>query len=53
MQPLAGNDMPEKSGRYQEFSQRFAAIVVELKKKGVTLQWLLELYIQEHPEGYR
>jgi transposase len=28
-------------------------MVVELKKKGVTLQWLWERYIQEHPQGYQ
>jgi len=53
MQALAGKEIPEKSARYQELSQRFPAMVVELKKKGVTLQWLWELYIQEHPEGYQ
>ena len=28
-------------------------MVVELKKKGVTLQWLWERYIHEHPQGYQ
>jgi transposase len=53
VQALAGKEIPEKSARYQELSQRFPAMVVELKKKGVTLQWLWELYIQEHPGGYQ
>jgi transposase len=53
MQALAGERVQEKSARYQELSQRFPAMVVELKKKGVTLQWLWELYIQEYPGGYQ
>lgn len=53
MQALAGDEIPEKSARYQDLSQRFPAMVVELKKKGVTLQWLWELYIQEYPGGYQ
>jgi transposase len=28
-------------------------MVVELKKKGVTLQYLWEQYINEHPQGYQ
>ena len=53
MQALAGEEIPKTSGRYQDLSQRFPAMVVELKKKGVTLQWLWELYIKEYPGGYR
>jgi hypothetical protein len=40
MQTLAGKEIPVKSARYQELSERFPAMAVELKKKGVTLQWL-------------
>ena len=39
--------------RYKALAARFPEMVVELKKKGVTLQWLWELYIQEHPQGYQ
>jgi transposase len=44
---------PETSPRYQQLAVRFPGMVTELKKKGVTLQWLWELYMQEHPEGYQ
>jgi hypothetical protein len=53
MQALAGERVQEKSARCQELSQRFPAMVVELKKKGMTLQLLWELYIQEYPGGYQ
>jgi transposase len=53
MQVLAGKEVPEKSERYRQLVQGFPAMVVELKKKGVTLQWLWERYIQEHPGGYQ
>jgi len=39
--------------RYTALADRFPEMVVELKKKGVTLQWLWELYIHEHPQGYQ
>jgi transposase len=39
--------------RYTGLAQRFPEMIVELKKKGVTLQWLWERYIHEHPQGYQ
>jgi transposase len=44
---------PPASARYAALAARFPEMVVELKKKGVTLQWLWELYIREHPQGYQ
>lgn len=43
----------EDGTRYTELAERFPEMVVELKKKGVTLQWLWEGYIREHPQGYQ
>lgn len=43
----------EDGTRYTELAQRFPEMVVELKKKGMTLQWLWERYILEHPQGYQ
>ena len=53
LQALECGKVPENSARYQQLAAGFPAMVLELKKKGVTLQWLWELYIQEHPEGYQ
>jgi transposase len=53
LQALECGKVPESSARYQQLAAGFPAMVTELKKKGVTLQWLWELYIQEHPEGYQ
>jgi transposase len=44
---------PQDGSRYAELSALFPEMVVELKKKGVTLQWLWEKYIGEHPAGYQ
>jgi hypothetical protein len=41
MRALAGKEIPENSARYKELSQRFPPMVVDLKKKGMTLQWWL------------
>ncbi len=41
-------------GRHAALAARFPQMVVELKKaKGMTLQYLWEQYIGEHPEGYQ
>ena len=53
LQALECGKSPEPSRRYQQLAARFAEMVKELKKKGVTLQWLWERYIQEHPQGYQ
>lgn len=41
------------NARYAALAEGFPAMVVELKKKGVTLQSLWDSYIREHPEGYQ
>jgi transposase len=41
------------SPRYRALEGRFAAMVQELKKKGMTLEWLWNQYREEHPEGYQ
>ena len=38
---------PQDGARYTALAERFPEMVVELKKKGVTLQWLWERYIHE------
>ena len=43
----------EDGTRYTELAERFPEMVVELKKKGMTLQWLWERYILEQPRGYQ
>jgi len=40
-------------GRHADLLARFPAMVVELKKKGMTLQHLWEQYINEVPTGYQ
>ena len=50
---LAPQAIPVPGQRYAALAARFPAMVVELKKKGVTLQHLWEGYINEHPEGYQ
>ncbi len=42
-----------KSAKYQEMSRYFPHIVIELKRKGVTLHLLWQDYKQEHPGGYQ
>jgi transposase len=42
-----------KSARYREMAQYFSHIVVELKRKGVTLQLLWEEYKEKHSDGYQ
>lgn len=39
--------------RYAELAARFPEMVVELKKKGMTMQLLWERYLSEHPGGYQ
>jgi transposase len=50
---LAPQVVPDAGQRHAALAVRFPAMVVELKKKGVTLQYLWECYINEHPEGYQ
>jgi len=45
--------IPQTGERYAALEARFPDMVTELKKKGMTLQWLWELYIRENPEGYQ
>jgi transposase len=42
-----------KSAKYRQMAQYFPHFVVELKRKGVTLQLLWQEYKQEHPDGYQ
>jgi len=42
-----------KSAKYREMARRFSHIVMELKRKGVTLQLLWQEYKEEHPDGYQ
>src|SRR4030042_1479277 len=49
LQPLQGHPLL----LLLQLAAGFPTMVLELKKKGVTLQWLWELYIQERPEGYQ
>jgi transposase len=53
LQAAEGEKRPKTSARYQQLAVRFPSMVRELKKKGVTLQWLWELYIRGCPEGYQ
>ena len=41
---LEQESAPQDGSRYAELSALFPEMVVELKKKGVTLQWLWERY---------
>ena len=50
---LAGVKTLLKSSRYQELSGRFPSMLLELKKKGMTLQLLWERYLQDYPQGYQ
>jgi transposase len=52
-QNLERGNTPQEGARYKEVAAGFPEMVVELKKKGVTLQWLWERYIHEHPQGYQ
>jgi transposase len=52
-QNLERANTPQDGARYTELAERFPEMVVELKKKGVTLQWLWERYILEQPQGYQ
>jgi len=52
-QNLDRGKTPQDGTRYKELAEGFPEMVVELKKKGVTLQWLWERYIHEHPQGYQ
>jgi len=44
---------PLDGSRFAELTALFPEMVVELKKKGVTLQLSWERYIDEHPAGYQ
>jgi transposase len=52
-QNLERGKTPQDGARYTALAERFPEMVVELKKKGVTLQWLWEGYIHENPQGYQ
>ena len=52
-QRLERRNAPQDGARYTQLAERFPEMVVELKKKGVTLQWLWESYIHEQPQGYQ
>ena len=56
-QPVAktwnAGKLPHDGARYTALGGAIPEMVVELKKKGVTLQWLWERYIHEHPQGYQ
>jgi transposase len=41
------------TARYQALESRFPAMVVELKKKGTTLEWLWSQYQEEVADGYQ
>jgi transposase len=53
LKSLESGKVEQDGTRYKELAARFPEMVVELKKKGMTLQWLWELYIHEHPQGYQ
>jgi transposase len=44
---------PSADSRYAVLAARFPQMVVELKKKGMTLQYLWEQYANEHRDGYQ
>lgn len=51
---LENEPAPCPGGRYAALAARFPQMVIELKKaKGMTLQYLWEQYINEHPQGYQ
>lgn len=50
---LAGEPAPSLDGRYAVLEARFPQMVVQLKKKGMTLQYLWEQYANEHPDAYQ
>ena len=52
-QNLERGSTPKEGARYKELATGFPEMVVELKKKWMTLQWLWERYIHEHPQGYQ
>jgi hypothetical protein len=53
LKSLEQGHIAQDGTRYKELSALFPEMVVELKKKGVTLQWLWEGYMREHPRGYQ
>src|SRR4030042_1139166 len=52
-QALWRKDRVVDTARYQKLEKRFPLMVQELKKKGMTMEWLWKQYLQEQPEGYR
>lgn len=50
---LDGERAVSADGRYAVLEARFPQMVLELKKKGMTLQYLWEQYANEHPDGYQ
>ena len=52
-QRLWQKDRLVDSPRYQALEKRFPTMLQELKKKGMTLEWLWKQYREEHPEGYQ
>ena len=52
-QALWQKDRVVDTARYQQLEKRFPMMVQELKKKGMTMEWLWKQYLEEQPEGYR
>ena len=50
---LDGEGAPSPDGRYAVLAARFPTMLVELKKKGMTLEYLWEQYANEHPDAYQ
>ncbi len=50
---LEGERAPSPDGRYGKLATRFPQMAVELKKKGVTLEYLWQQYANEHPDAYQ
>src|SRR3972149_2755362 len=54
-----GNGLSGRQGplvrppRYRALEERFPAMVLELKKKGMTLEWLWKQYREKHSDGYQ
>jgi transposase len=50
---LNGERAPAADSRYAVLAARFPTMLVELKKKGMTLEYLWEQYANEHPDAYQ
>jgi transposase len=53
MEALNGATVPTKGTLCRQLSKRLPAMVMELKKKGMTIQLLWERYLQDFPQGYQ